>query len=368
MMNQRKLTLCSVLAAWLCLLTGFGANAQSADSSDREPNREPLRISGGVDVYYAYDFSEPTGRDRLYTTQAFRHNEFNLNWGFLQAGYAGDGVRATLALQTGTYVQANYAAEPNGLTRLIAQANAGVRLAEGVWLDLGVLPSHIGYESTFSLDNEVYTRALMAENSPYYETGARLTAEVSDRVTMKFLVLNGWQNIRETNNAKSLGFGISYIPTERLTLSYSNYYGNEAPEGTEAKRRFFHDLYAVYTLSERLKMAGSIDYGRQELLGGEEKGSWYAGMLLTRYRLSDRFAVGGRVERYSDENQIIVVTETPNGLQISSASLNFDYAPAPNFLWRAEARGYDSKDRVFRGAEGAKGMNLLLVASLALKL
>lgn len=319
-------------------------------------------------MYYGYDFSEPVGQDRLYTTQAYRHNEFNLNWGFLQADYATHNVRATLALHTGTYVQANYADEPNELTRLIGQANAGVRLAEGVWLDAGILPSHIGYESTFSGDNEIYTRALMAENSPYFETGAQLTAAVSDKVTLTFLVLNGWQNIQETNDAKSLGFGISYTPTEQLELSYNNYYGNEAPEGVEAKRRFFNNMNASYTFSDRFSMGASADYGRQELFNSDGKGSWYAGMLIARYRLSNRFALAGRVEHYNDENQIIVQTGTSNGFQTSSASLNFDYIPAPNFLWRLEARGYDATDKIFYGEEGRGNNNLLLVTSFSIKL
>ncbi|RDV17032.1 porin [Pontibacter diazotrophicus] len=342
-------------------------NAQSIDSLSIEAAATPFQLSGAVDVYYGYDFSKPVGQDRLYTTQAYRHNEFNLNWGFLQADYATDRVRATLALHTGTYVQANYADEPNELTRLIAQANAGVRLAEDLWLDVGILPSHIGYESTFSGDNEIYTRALMAENSPYFETGAQLTAAVSDQVTLTFLVLNGWQNIQETNDAKSLGFGISYTPTAQLELSYNNYYGNEAPEGVEAKRRFFNNFNAGYTFSDRFSMGASADYGRQELFGSNEKGSWYAAMLLARYRLSNHFALAGRVEHYNDEDQIIVVTGTPAGFQTSSASLNFDYIPANNFLWRFEARGYDSKDRIFYGEEETEGNNLLLVTSFSVK-
>ncbi|WP_242917446.1 porin [Pontibacter liquoris] len=351
----------------LCLLISGAAKAQTIDSLGVPAKHSPFRVSGGLDVYYAYDFTKPFDQDRLYTTQAFRHNEFNINWGFLRGDYTTEAVRATLALQTGTYVQANYAAEPKELTRLIAQAHAGVRLAKGVWLDMGILPSHIGYESTFSLDNEIYTRALMAENSPYFEAGAQLTGEVSDKVTIKFLVLNGWQIVRETNEAKSLGFGISYTPAEKLSLSYNNYYGNEAPEGMAPKRRFFHNVYAGYTLTDRIDLAGSVDYGRQELFGSGEKGIWYAGMLLAHYRLGEGFALAGRLEHYNDRKQLIVATHTPNGFQTSSASINFDYIPAPNFLWRAEVRGYDSKDSVFRGREGARKKNLLLVTSFALK-
>jgi len=354
---------------FLLYITAISAlHAQTADSVNSRAAASRFQLSGAVDVYYGYDFSEPLDQRRLYTTQAYRHNEFNLNWGFLRADYATERVRATLAVQTGTYVQANYAAEPNELTQLIAQASAGVMLVDGVWLDAGILPSHIGYESTFSGDNEIYTRALMAENSPYYETGAQLTAAASDRITLKFLVLNGWQNIQETNSAKSVGFGISYSPTEQLTLSYNNYYGNEAPDGEEAKRRFFNNLNGRYAFSDRFSVAASADYGRQELAGSTGKGNWYAGMLIARYRLGHHFALAGRVEHYNDEEEIIVLTDTPHGFQTSSTSLNLDFMPAPNFLWRLEARGYNSKDSVFYGKEGKHHDNLLLVTTFSVKL
>lgn len=356
-----------LMTAALCFLT-LSVHAQAVDSSYAEtPVNSKISIEGAVDVYYGYDFSEPLARERLYTTQAYRHNEFNLNWGYIRARYATERVRATLALQTGTYVRANYAAEPDELTRLIAQANAGVKLGEGVWLDMGILPSHIGYESTFSGDNEIYTRALMAENSPYYETGAQSTTKVSEKLTMKFLVLNGWQNIAETNDAKSLGFGMTYNPNGKTELSYNSYYGNEAPDGGEAKRRYFHNVYASYAVSESLSLAGSVDYGRQELWGSDEKGSWWAAMIIGRYQLSKRIALASRVEHYNDSNQIIVLTDTSNGFQTSSASLNFDYVPAPNFLVRFEARGYDSKDNVFVGEGGYSERNALLVTSLSFK-
>jgi hypothetical protein len=38
------------------------------------------------------------------------------------------------------------------------------------------MPSHIGFESVISADCWTLTRSLLAENSPYYETGMRLEA------------------------------------------------------------------------------------------------------------------------------------------------------------------------------------------------
>jgi hypothetical protein len=45
---------------------------------------------------------------------------------------------------------------------------------QNLWLDAGIMPSHIGFESAVSADCWTLTRSLLAENSPYYETGIKL--------------------------------------------------------------------------------------------------------------------------------------------------------------------------------------------------
>lgn len=54
-------------------------------------------------------------------------------------------------------------------------------------------------------------------------------------------VVNGWQNISETNAAKPAGVRIDYTVSARTTISYYNYIGDEAPDSvTYRQLRFFH--------------------------------------------------------------------------------------------------------------------------------
>src|SRR5512146_1349875 len=69
-----------------------------------------VAVSGFVDGYYAYDFNHPRTLDRPYTTQAARHDEFNINLAFVAATLDGPRLRGRFAAQFGTSVQANYAA------------------------------------------------------------------------------------------------------------------------------------------------------------------------------------------------------------------------------------------------------------------
>ena len=47
-----------------------------------------------------------------------RHNEVNLNLGFIKANYDSEKVRSNLAIMTGTYANANLSAEPSVLKNI----------------------------------------------------------------------------------------------------------------------------------------------------------------------------------------------------------------------------------------------------------
>lgn len=339
-------------------------NFQFPDSL--EANERKLKVSGAIDVYYGYDFNKPLSKDRQFTTQAVRHNEFNINWAYIQLEYLNKNVRGNFALQTGTYAMFNYAEEP-ALLQLIAQANAGVRIAPNIWLDAGIMPSHIGYEYTLSAENEVYTRSLMAENSPYFSTGVQLSADLSEVLAVSFVVLNGWQNITETNDAKSFGINVNFRPSSKLEMNYSNYYGDEGDEATGRKMRFFNHSYIKYQFVPKFHSVVSFDIGNQELLNTNERRTWQTGMIISQYQFTNKISLACRLEYFHDPNQIIVQTLTPHGFQTSSATLTLNYALAPNALIRLEGRSYNSKDRVFDEGLVSEKENFLLVGSLTVK-
>lgn len=330
----------------------------------------PWNFSAGADIYYAYETNQPDERDRLYTTQAARHNEFNLNWGYLQADYRSKKVRGTMALHTGTYAQFNYAAEPNDLYRLIAEAHAGVNLGGSFWLDAGIIPSHVGYESTFSIFNEIYTRALMAEGSPYFSTGVQLSGDLCETLSFKAVLVNGWQNIAETNEAKSVGLALNFRPNDRLELNYGNYFGNESLLEDETLYRFFQHTYARYNFSEVFHAVVSFDLGSQQLLGasGEKTTeTWYTGMVLGEYRPREHYSLAFRAELFNDPQQIIFATPNQQAFEIAGFSLGFNYFPAENAALRFESRYYSATEDIFPEEGGTfTGNNLLLVASMAL--
>src|SRR6476646_4031934 len=99
-------------------------------AQDTAKQNSSLTFGGFVEVYYSYDFNKPADNNRPYFFYSHnRHNEFNINLAYLKGSYSTDKVRANIALATGTYMNANYAAEP-GVLKNIYEADAGVKISK----------------------------------------------------------------------------------------------------------------------------------------------------------------------------------------------------------------------------------------------
>ncbi|PKL76381.1 MAG: hypothetical protein CVV27_10565 [Candidatus Melainabacteria bacterium HGW-Melainabacteria-1] len=319
-----------------------------------------------VDTYYAWDFNRPHDRERAFTTQPLRHNEFSLNLGLIEASYESEHVRGHFGLQTGSYVQSNLAAEPPLLQPIFA-ASGGVRLWDGIWLDAGVMPSHIGAEAILSADNWTYSRSLVADYSPYFETGVKLSGSWGN-ISAAALLLNGWQNIQDNNASKALGTQLSWQANEHLSLNWSSFAGNEAPDDQPAQWRLFNDFYAIYALLPQLDLMAVFDLGLQQRPAGG-MAPWWGTSLQARWAFAPRWALAGRLEYFSDPEQILAETGTPNGFQAGGASLNLDYAFSPHALWRIEGRILGARDAIFPTAvaDQPSPLNAMLVTSLTLR-
>src|SRR5690606_770766 len=142
--------------------------ALTTASATYAQNESTFKVSGYLETYFGYDFNKPADNNRPgFVYSHNRHNEVNLNLGFIKGSYASENLRANLALMAGTYTNANLAAEP-GVLKNIFEANAGLRLSPSanLWLDAGIFSSHIGFESAISKDCWVLTRNISSENTP----------------------------------------------------------------------------------------------------------------------------------------------------------------------------------------------------------
>lgn len=323
------------------ILIGLRSYGQ-LDSTDNK-----LKLSAYVETYFVYDFANPQDHNRPDFIYSFhRHNEINLNLGFVQAEYAHQKVRSKLALMAGTYANANLAGEP-GVLKNIFEANVGLKLSKtkDLWFDMGIFASHIGFESAIGINCWNLTRSILADNSPYYLSGAKLSYK-SDNAKWFLcgLVLNGWQRIERIpgNNSPAFGLQATWTPSEKITLNSSWYIGNELPDSIR-QIRYFHNFYGQLLLNEKIGVIVGFDFGaQQKSKASSEYNIWYSPVLIARYSLTKKLSIAGRAEYYSDANQVIISTALANGFSTVAGSMNLDAQVMKNICWRWEARFFNS--------------------------
>lgn len=327
-----------------------------------------LTFSAYAELYYSYDFAKPANHEKpdfIYNHK--RHNEINANLILLKTNYSGANVRANLGLMAGNYSRYNLSSEPEW-ARHLYEANIGIKLSRGqnLWLDAGILPSHIGFESAISADCWNLTRSILAENSPYYETGIKLGYSTKKgNLNLTFLVLNGWQRIKKLNLVQkpSLGIQINYKPSEKLLLNYSNFTGTDIQNNFNALRTF-HNLYMQFEVSKKVGMIAGFDIGRDKY-NSTDYGIWYSPALIMRYSANERVKLAIRGEYYNDKNRIIIATNNLYGLRVSGLSGNFDYQINKKLQFRIEGKVYHAGERDFSNNSAE---NYSLTTNMTIKL
>ncbi len=352
----------------LTALIAFGFSNLHA----QEESKSPFTFSGYVDAYYSYDFGKPENHTRPNFFYSYnKSNEVNLNLGMAKVNYSKENIRGNFALMAGTYAEYNMSAE-QGLLKNVYEANVGVKISKShnLWIDAGIMPSHIGFESAIGKDCQTLTRSVLAENSPYYETGVKIgyTSE-SGEWYLAGMYLNGWQRIEkvEGNQTPAFGTQITYKPSDRVALNWSTYVGNEQPD-IDKKWRYFNNFYGQFKVTEKTNITAGFDIGSQQSAKNSNKyDTWFSPVLILQYKPVDKIQLAVRGEYYSDEKGVIIATETPNGFKTYGFSANFDYLVTDNVMFRIEARNLSSKDEIFTNKDNLPtDTNTFVTTSLAI--
>lgn len=293
------------------------------------------QVSGLVDGYYMWSFNE--GPLEL-TTFDVNHNSFSLNYAEIAlAKEATDASRAGFRLDVGagdTAEQVN-AFEPGGVDYLkfVQQAYISYRapVGNGLTVDFGKFVTPHGAELIENHTNFNYSRGLLFSLAiPFYHAGVRLAYPVSDTVTVTGFLVNGWNNVRDNNDDKTVGISVGYSPTDRFSFT-QNYMVGKEMEDEDGVRHLF-DTVVSYTASEQLQVIGNFDYGRDAVADFDV--DWYGVAVGVKYQLDDRWAFSPRYEIFKDSDGF--ATGLPQTLQ--GITLTAEYAATGGLLTRFEFR------------------------------
>ncbi len=324
-----------------------------------------LSFSGYLEMYYAYDFNRPETPAKLpFMYNHNRHNEFNVNIGLLRAKVEYDNAYASLAMHAGTYVDDNYASEN---TKIISEAFIGLYLdnARKSSVEVGILPSYIGFETATSASNLNLTRSLLAENSPYFMTGVKYSYKPNDQWQFSGLVTNGWQRINKPNKnvSPALGSQIVYKPTENSTFNWSTFVGKEL-YNDEWGMRYFSNLYWDNQWNSKWRTIAGFDAGMQtDVTDNDNKLLWMSPVIVAQYTLAPKWQTAFRVEYYQDKDHVIIASS--DEFKTLGLSLNADYLVNDKVKFRTEARYLNSRNNIFVNNATLVNDNFFVTTSLS---
>ncbi|MFN3968738.1 porin [Flavobacterium sp.] len=342
----------------IILFMGFTAFAQ-------ESKALKLSFSGYLETYYAYDFNRPDTQARLpFMYNYNRHNEFNLNIGLLRAKVEYDNAYAAIALHSGTYVEDNYA---NETTKIISEAYVGLYLdkAKKSTVDLGILPSYIGFETATSASNLTLTRSLLAENSPYFMTGVKYTYKPNDRWQFSGLVTNGWQRISKTdkNVAPALGSQVVFKPSDKSMFNWSTFVGKEL-YNNQWGMRYFSNLYWDQKWNSKWRTILGFDSGIQTDKSNSDKQLyWMSPVLVAQYTLAPKWQTAFRAEYYQDKDHVMITAN--DEFKTFGTSLNMDYLINDKVKFRTELKYLNSQEKIFANDTSLVNNNFCIITTLS---
>lgn len=335
-----------------CLISLFCSTAATAQQFQLSEG-SAITFSGNMEAYFSFDFNSTTSPGKAPMLVNYKNNrEVNVNFGMVKVNYTSERARANFGMMAGTYVQNNLATESE-FVRNIYEANAGFKLTKkhNMWFDAGIMPSHIGYENMLSQENLTLTRSMAGDNSPYYETGMRLSYTTNnEKWYLAGMLLNGWQRIGR-NSPLAFGFQVKYKHSDRLTINYSNFLGKM----NVSEFRHFHNVFATIQLAKKWNMIAGIDIGFQKLNATYAKArGWYTPSLVIQYAHNDKLKMAYRAEYFSDTAGVVVPLQNYAGAKTFSTSFNVDYHFTKNLFWRNEVKLMSSDRNLFYNKEVAE--------------
>jgi len=334
--------------------------------SQKKDTTAPVSISGMVDVNFNKNFNNPLSHINDYRNFDVYENQFNVNLAkvTLQKTAGPVGFRVDIGFgQAMDLVNSDASLGTEKSMRNLEQAylTAVLPIGNGLTINAGKMVTHMGGEVIESISNINYSRSfLFAYAIPYSHLGAMASYPFNSQFSATIYVYNGWNDIVDNNNDKTLGAEIIWSPSPSFTF-IQNYIGGPEEAKSTKKRHVFDSIFN-YQATDALFITLNADYG-QEALDPTGLAVWKGVAITGKYTLSDVSAIAARVEDYYDQSGF-----TTGALQqLSEFTLTYELKFTNSLTTRLEFRRDMSDKDTFESDSGTftnNNQNTFLIGSI----
>src|SRR5262249_12988211 len=128
--------------------------------------------------------------------------------------------------------------------------------------DFGKFATSAGAEVTETYLDWQYSRGFLYVNGPFYHTGLRTTIPVSQKWTLGYHLINGFNNNVEDNNSGKTQGLTAALTTSKVNWSNAYYFGPEKPNTNQGWRHFCDTVFAINPNGEWRGLL-NFDYGQE---------------------------------------------------------------------------------------------------------
>lgn len=331
----------SIKLFWFLFVFSYHTFAGNSDSS--------IKVTAYAEGYFnlANNYDESYSLPQIYVNHK-DVNQLSLNTALVDLNYQKDKIRVNAGVMAGSYSIFNYN-NIDQVFRYIYELNLGYKLSEkhDIWLDAGIMPSHIGTETIIGSDNMTLTRSFNAESTPYYQNGLKLSKYSKNKNwTYSLLYLNGWQIIRKAGYQQNT-FGTSIIfNNTKSQFGWNTIFIKDLDTRSWIYNILFNNFYYKTKLSKSFDVLLGLDLTANDYRGGSML-NWYTTTAIASYQLNSKNKIAIRGEQYRNNvspswySQLLYI---PYNIDYYSGSINYDYTLQENLMFRSELKYIKAED------------------------
>ncbi len=372
---MKKLLIASAVSAALAAPTVALAQAARVPTLGQVLDASGISVDGYIDAAYSYANRNiqnvpPGFSDRVFDSQ---NNSFALHqFGLKVAKQPRQGFGGVVNITAGSDAQVIHAfPETTAVTgSMFDITQAYGQYATGpLTLMAGKFVTLAGTEVIWSPSNMNFSHSILFGAIPFTHTGVRAGYALGDTVTLYGGLNNGWDQLTDANNGKTVELGASIIPIKPLTINLTGYFGKESavapgtPGAGAQDQRSMLNAVATYTINDSMSAGGEILYVTQDRPGGSAKYNGLAGYFT--YNLNARWRVAARAEMFDDKNGFHFAPAAPfatSDTKYKEVTATLAYLPNSSVELRGEIRGDQANNAVFRNSDGTTAKSLLTLA------
>lgn len=322
---MKKMSFLLGLKIGLMIFSAMVAMSAAAFAEDAKPtaplvSADDIKKALGMSIYlqsgYTYNGNASTGQIndlRAFDTKA---NSFGLD--LLELGFAKDPAAGVIGykvkISAGDTAQIINAAglgapTPDSIDVTEAYVSYIAPVGKGLRIDAGKMGTFIGAEVMEAIDNPNYSRSfLFTWAEPLTHTGVKAGYTFNDKVNAALFVVNGWDNMNDNNNGKSVGLSVNLTPNDKIS-AYVNYLTGPEKTNNTGDNRSLLDLIATITPIKPLSFILNYDNGQEQHLSATGGTAQWSGVsAIAKYDFSDTYSLALRGEYFDDKDGVRTLT------------------------------------------------------------